>query len=190
MTYKVQNKKVIDYIHELAVMKRRTISGFEQFTKKEYLSLAAHSFRSSIIGMILAELEGANMSKVTLMLIVHENGEVRVGDADFIASKYGLKSNDFEKNAYKDQVRDLPENFSKIAYSLFKEMEKCESIESKVAQDANILEHIFSAKELFDEGVDGAKLWLNHQYTFYTDSAKRIFEDLKVGKSYDWIKSI
>lgn len=70
-------KNIVNYLHELGVMKRRTISGLDQFVQQTSNTLASHVYRASIIGMILADMEGANSVKVGIMLLVHENGETR-----------------------------------------------------------------------------------------------------------------
>lgn len=124
------------------------------------------------------------------MLIVHENGETRVGDSDFIASKYGAKNTENEKKAFKDQISKLPTNIRKLFYSLFKEKERFETLESRVAWDADILEQIISAKELADNGVEGAKLWLDDKYVWHAASGKKLFDEVRKGKSWEWLPSI
>lgn len=70
-------KNIVNYLHELGVMKKRTISGFDQFTQQTSNTLASHAYRASIFRMILADMEGANVVEVGMMLLVHENGETR-----------------------------------------------------------------------------------------------------------------
>ncbi|HQF36661.1 MAG TPA: hypothetical protein PLL26_03390 [Candidatus Dojkabacteria bacterium] len=56
-------KNIVNYLHELGVMKRRTISGFDQFAHHTTNTIASHAYRASIIGMILADMEGCKSSK-------------------------------------------------------------------------------------------------------------------------------
>ncbi len=171
-------------------MKRRTVSGYDQFTFDSQLNLASHSYRAAIIGALLAEAEGSDIGRVVVMLLFHENGEVRTGDPDMVAAKYGMKENDCERRAFKDQIRGLPEKFKNTIYSLFKEKSKHITVEAKVAADADILEHIFTAKEKYDSGEKGAKIWLEDRYDFYTDSGREMFEELLKGDSLEWIKRL
>src|SRR5262245_45147897 len=74
-------ERYVDYVYEIGVMKRRRIAGFDHFISQQTSTLASHSHRAAIIGLILADLEGADIAKVALMLVVHESGEVRIGDS-------------------------------------------------------------------------------------------------------------
>lgn len=183
-------QNIVNFLHELSVMKRRNVSGFDQFVKQNHCTLAAHAYRAAMIGVIIANEEGANEAKVCMMMLVHENAEIRTGDPDFIASKYGMKPHGSEKKAFKDQVKNLQESLAKKLYYFFKEKEKCESLEAKVAWDADILDQIMSAKEFYDNGVKGAKTWLKNKYNWHTKTGEKIFRAVLEGDSNDWLESI
>ncbi|MBD3329639.1 HD domain-containing protein [Candidatus Dojkabacteria bacterium] len=185
-----KTSKILDYLFELGVMKRRRVSGFEQFTSANHVTLAGHSYRAAILGMLLAEKEGCSAAKVGLMLLVHENGETRIGDPDMIATKAGIDKADAEKKAYKAQISQLDKESRHLLYGLFKEKHQANSLEAKVACDADILEHIISAKEFVDQGNTGAQVWLDATYDWYADSAREIFRDIEHAHFTDWISRV
>src|SRR5262245_52756149 len=152
-------ERFVDYIYEIGVMKRRRITGFDHFINQQTSTLASHSHRAAIIGMILAELEGADIAKVALILVLHETGEVRVGDTDMIAGHY-RSPKDSEHQAIEDQLEQLPTTLAAHLRAVYDEHEQQETLEAQVAKDADLLEHAFSAKEFVDQGIQGAQAWL------------------------------
>src|SRR5215475_2488073 len=116
----------VDYIYEIGVMKRRRIAGFDHFISQQTSTLASHSHRAAIIGLILADLEGADITKVALMLVVHESGEVRVGDTDMIAGHY-RRPKDSEHQAIEDQLEQLPATLAAHLRAIYEEHEQQET---------------------------------------------------------------
>jgi putative hydrolases of HD superfamily len=174
----------VDYIYEIGVMKRRRIAGFDHFISQQTSTLASHSHRAAIIGMILADLEGADITKVAVMLVLHETGEVRVGDTDMIAGHYRPK--DSEHQAIEDQLGQLPTTLAVRLRAMYHEHEQQETLEAQVAKDADLLEHAFSAKEFVDQGIHGAQAWLQLDPYLHTESGKALLQALRERDSNAW----
>ena len=175
----------VDYIYEMGVMKRRRIAGFDHFISQQTSTLASHSHRAALIGMILADLEGADIAKVTMMLVLHETGEVRVGDTDMIAGHY-RRPKDAEHQAIGDQLDQLPTPLAVRLHALYHEHDQQETLEAQVAKDADLLEHAFSAKEFADQGVQGAQAWLQLDSYLRTTSGKAMLQALRERDSNAW----
>lgn len=178
-------EEIVEYIYELGVMKRRGIAGFDHFTSHHHSTLASHSYRAAMIGMILAEMEGADVQKVAMMLLVHETGEVRVGDTDNVAGNYHDPA-EAERRAIADQVSKLPVQLGEWFEALYLELERGETLEAKVAKDADRLEHAFSAKECLDQGIQGAQAWLGQGEYQRTESGKAMARKLQAMDSNSW----
>src|SRR5262245_36646545 len=178
-------ERFVDYIYEIGVMKRRRIAGFDHFISQQTSTLASHSHRAAIIGMILADLEGADIFKVATMLILHETGEVRVGDTDMIAGQY-RRPDDSERQAIDDQLSHLSPSLAARLHELYHEQEQRETLEAQVAKDADLLEHAFSAKEFVDQGIQGAQAWLQLDRYLHTASGKAMLQALREQDSNAW----
>ena len=177
--------EIVDYIFELGVMKRRHIAGFDHFMSQSSSTLASHSQRAALIGMILADLEGADIQKVATMLLIHEIGEVRVGDTDNVAGRYRDPA-DAEHHAVADQNRKLPARLGQLLTGLYLELENGETLEARVAKDADLLEHAFSAKEYLDQGIQGRRAWLRNDDYLQTESGKQVSQKLRNSDSNAW----
>ncbi len=178
-------ERFVDYIYEIGVMKRRRIAGFDHFMSQQVSTLASHSHRAAIIGIILADLEGADIATVTLMLVMHETGEVRVGDTDMIAGHY-RRPKASEHQATHDQLDQLPPRLAARLRAIYDEHEQQETIEAQVAKDADLLEHAFSAKEFLDQGIQGAQAWLQLDGYLRTESGKAMLQALRERDSNAW----
>src|SRR3989344_2648292 len=99
-------------------------------------SISAHSFRVTIIGWHLAKMEGVDPYKVVMMCLLHDVGESRTGDQNWLHKKY-IKA--YEDEVDKDQLGVLP--FPDLL-ALAQEYEKRVSLESKVAKDADLLDQV------------------------------------------------
>jgi hypothetical protein len=84
---------VVDYFFEAGTLKRLPRTGWLNAGIKHPESVAEHSYRTGLIGAVLAMMEGADPAKVALMGVVHDTQESRVGDIAYIGRRY-LKAAD------------------------------------------------------------------------------------------------
>jgi len=64
-------------------------SGWLLLGVSEPESVAAHSFRTAIIGLILAAIEGADAGRTVSLCLMHDSPESRVGDIPNVGRAYG-----------------------------------------------------------------------------------------------------
>jgi putative hydrolase of HD superfamily len=191
-------KKIVNFVFELNHLKKEKHSGFKYVGVKNPDSIAEHSLRAAQIGYILAEMEKElnpketiNSEKVASMLIIHDNGEIRVGDFNKLTGGYLKNHKQAEQKAFFDQIEILGEKIKEKWAEYFEEIENRSSKEGIIAKDADLLEVAFQAKEYFDLGYKDAELWfINVGNEVQTESAKKLFEIMKKTKFSEWWQQI
>jgi putative hydrolase of HD superfamily len=76
-----------DLIFELGTLKRAKRTGWWIAGVKDPESIAEHSFRTVIIGTMLAAMEGADPARVALLCALHDTQETRVGDIPHVGRR-------------------------------------------------------------------------------------------------------
>ena len=176
-------KKIINFLYEVGTAKN-LIRCHHQLIKESTDTIATHSFRVAIIGLILAKLERVNNEdRVLKMCLLHDLAELRTGDANFLNKYYRVEN---EEKAIQDQWQDIIGG--KEIISLLKEYNKGNSREAIVAKDADILEQIFLQKEYLSEKPYDFKKWhLYHQKRLKTKSALKIARLVPKTETMDWV---
>jgi len=191
-------KKIVNFIFELGQLKKEKRSGLKYVGVENPDSVAEHSLRAAQIGYIVAEMEKElnpketiNPEKVAAMLVIHDNGETRVGDFNKLSSSYFENYKQAEQKAFLDQIENLGEKIKEKWAGYFEEIGNKKTKEGIIAKDADLLEVAFQAKEYFDLGHEDAKLWfINIGNEVQTESAKKLFEIMKQTKFSDWWQQI
>lgn len=194
---KEQVQKNVNFFFELSQLKRQIRKGFSLAGVQKPDSVAEHSFRAMQIGFILAEMENerageevVSAERVVLMLMIHDNGEARVGDQDKVAARY-FSIKEAEQKAFEEQVEGLSERTASKWKAYFEEYENRSTKEGVVAKDADRLEAAFQAKEYLDLGYESAQDWIsNVEKAVETQSAKETIVVMKETKFTDWWKDL
>ncbi|MDH4330568.1 MAG: HD domain-containing protein [Candidatus Moranbacteria bacterium] len=184
-------KKIVNFIFEINQLKKQKTSGWRLIGVDVPPSNADHTLRAAQIGYILAAMEGnPNPERVTTILVVHENGEARIGDQNKVSAKYYNKS-EGENQAFRDQSNNLGEEIEKKWNIYFEEFENRNTPEGVIAKDADWLETAFQAKEYLDLGHKDAQNWIdNVEKSLETESAKKLLEEMKNTKFTEWWKDL
>lgn len=175
-------KRTIEFLFEVGMLKKTPRTGY-QFLGSGGESVADHSFRTAVIGYVLASQEpGADRNKVVLMCLFHDFPEARTGDHNYVNKKY-VKTD--EERAVQDQVREL--NFGDEIVDLFREFNGCDTLEARLAKDADQLDLILELKGQLDSGNPNAKDWLSYAVKrIITDGAKQMAQEILTTNSSDW----
>jgi putative hydrolase of HD superfamily len=175
-------KNTIHFLFEVGMLKKTPRTGY-QFLGSGEESVAEHSFRTAIIGYILAKKEPkADTDKTILMCLFHDLHEGRTGDQNYVNKKYVHVD---EERA----VRDLAQNlaFGDEIVGLCREFNTCETIESRIAKDADQLDLILELKNQQDLGNKYAKEWLYYAVQrLTTENGKRMAQEILETDSTDW----
>lgn len=118
-------------------------------------TIASHTFRVAMIGWHLAKMEKVDPYKVVMMCLIHDLGEARSNDHNWVHKRY-IKIFDDEIN--KDQLGTLPYD---DLFGLINEYEKRETKEAIVAKDADYVDQILLLREYEWQGNKEAPLWLH-----------------------------
>ncbi len=150
-----REERITDFLFEVGTM-RKLLRMHRQvlFTEDTTDSIATHSYRVSIIAWMLAKIEGVDPYKTVMMAILHDFGEIRSGDHNWIHKKY-VKI--FEDEIMEEQLGSLPFN-DLLDFS--KEYERRESKESIIAKDADTIDQILLLREYEWQGNKEARTWL------------------------------
>lgn len=96
----------MNFIFEAGVRKRAARTGWWFAGVKQPESIAEHSFRTALIGMMLAAMEGADPARVSMLCALHDTQETRITDIPHIAKRYLTAVPNTAVTA--DQVADCP----------------------------------------------------------------------------------
>ena len=175
-------KKIIEFLFEVGMLKKTPRTGY-QFLGSGGESVADHSFRTAVIGYVLASQEpDADRNKVVLMCLFHDFPEARTGDHNYVNKKY-VKTD--EERAVQDQVREL--SFGDEIVDLFREFNGCDTLEARLAKDADQLDLIMELKEQLDSGNPNAKEWLSFAVQrLITQNAKEMAKEILSTNSANW----
>ena len=137
------------------MLKKTPRSGF-QFLGSGKESVADHSYRMTVIGYSLARLTPeADPYKVIRLCLFHDVPEARTGDLNYV-NKHYVKAR--EDEAVRDLARELP--FGTEYKALIQEYRSSETVEAKLAHDADQLDLILELKEQNDLGNSYAREWM------------------------------
>ncbi len=146
---------IADFLFEAGILAQtpRSWTGFLGSGKQ---SVAEHLNRVTIIGYVLACLEGsADPGRTMSMCVFHDFAEARTSDLNYVHQQYATVD---EEKAIHDFVQKIP--FGGKIKLLLEEYKKRDSLESKLAKDADNLELILTLKEQVDIGNERARSWI------------------------------
>ena len=166
----------------MGMLKKTPRTGY-QFLGSGGESVADHSFRTAVIGYVLASQEpGADCNKVVLMCLFHDFPEARTGDLNYVNKKYVDAK---EKTAVEDLANTLP--FGDELRELILEFIEGKTREAQLAWDADQLEMILALKEYKDVGNTYADEWLEFSLKrLQTDTAKELARTILETDSSLW----
>lgn len=176
-------KRIANFLFEAGMLKRTPRTGF-QFLGSGAESVAEHIFRTVYIGYTLGHLsKNVDTDKLIKMCLFHDLPEARTGDLNYVNKKY-VKA-DMGK-AVEDLSGTVP--FGNEIKELIEEFEKSESLEARLAHDADQLELILALKEYKDVGNKYADEWLEYALKrLKTDIAMELAQTiLKTDSSLWW----
>ncbi len=147
-------KRIADFLFEAGMLAKLPRTGFAFLGSGEQ-SIAEHTYRTAVVGYVLAKLEGADPAKVLMMCLFHDLPETRTSDLNNVSKRYTRAD---EARALEDQTRGLP--FEQEVRALVEEFKAQRSKEAQLARDADQLELLLMLKEQLDLGNKKAEKWI------------------------------
>ncbi len=151
------NARVADLLFEAGLLKTVGRTGWDT-VRAPRESVAEHSFRTALVGWVLAKMAGLSEPDEALLLkacLFHDLHEARIGDLHRLAKLYGKLD---EKKCEKDQRAGLPESMKADIESA---LERLPPHLRVFAYEADKIECAITAKEYADAGYRTQK-WMEH----------------------------
>ncbi|NLI82108.1 MAG: HD domain-containing protein [Deltaproteobacteria bacterium] len=176
------HRGIVNFFFELGMLKKTPRSGY-QFLGSGKESVADHSYRVTMIGYSLARLSGqADPFRVVCLCLFHDVAEARTGDLNYVNKQY-VKT--YEAEAVEDLASTLP--FGEDLKAMVGEYRAGETLEARLAHDADQLDLILELKEQSDLGNTYAVKWIHHALRrLKTEIGKEIAAEILETDFTDW----
>jgi len=148
-------KRIAHFLFELGTMRKLPRIHMQTLLAGDLSdNIASHSYVVTMVGWILAQIEGADVNKVLKMCLLHDVGEIRSGDHNWVHKKY-VKI--FDDEIKEEQLGE----FKKFEFrDILDEYDRRETLEAKVAKDADLVGQIILLREYEWQGNKEAGMWL------------------------------
>jgi putative hydrolase of HD superfamily len=176
----------MSFIFEAGMLKRAKRTGWWIAGISDPESIADHSFRTAIVGTVLAGMEGADPARVALLCVLHDTQETRTGDIPHSGRRYLTAADNPTVTA--DQVSACPPGVADAIGSAVAEYEAGQTLEAIVARDADKVECLVQAMEYRHQGVSTVQPWIDSSLSaLRTAAAHRLAEAALAGDPLSWL---
>jgi len=175
-------KRIAQLLFEARSLKCLPRSGY-QFLGAGSESVAEHSYTTTFIGYVLSHMTpAADARKLMAMCLLHDLPEARIGDLNYV-QKFYIRA---DESAAIDEMADgLP--FGDDIKALIEEFNRGESIEARLAHDADQLAFLMELKSLADQGLAAPPTWMpNVGQRLRTDLGRSLAEAITTNPSDQW----
>jgi putative hydrolase of HD superfamily len=172
------------FLHEVGHLKNVPRSGWLLLGIPAPETIAEHSFRIGMVGIVLAALEGADVGHTAALCLVHDVHETRIGDVPSVGRAYVTTA--IPESVTAHQTADMPENAAKVMQDLVAEYEATTTIESRVAHDADKIETLLQAVEYGAQG-HATGPWVDTSIAaLRTDAGRQLAQAIVNGDPHHW----
>jgi len=177
-----------NFLYEMGLLKRYKRAGWLIAGVDNPESIAEHSFRTAIIGFLLAVMEGADPTKTAALCLFHDTQETRIGDVPSVGKGYVVTAPNPEVTA--DQVVGFPAEVGQAVRELVDEYEARQSVEARLAKDADKLECLIQAREYQAQGHEDVPPWIETSAAaLQSPSARQLAEACQQVPPRQWWKA-
>lgn len=170
-------KNVLDFLMDVGRLKKIFRTGWLESGVKKPESVADHSYRTTVIAMVISDFQGFDTEKVMRMSLLHDLAEVEMGD---LTPKQKLESpfySEEENSVMMKLLSKLPIALSKKYVSTWEEYASGGSPEAAIVSQADKLEMMLQAFEYESEGG-------------FSESLEKFFNEVGNGPFSELAKSI
>jgi 5'-deoxynucleotidase YfbR-like HD superfamily hydrolase len=174
-----------DFLHEMGQLKKLKRAGWRFAGVPDPESVAEHTFRVAIVGIALATLEGADPGRTATLCLLHDSPETRVGDIEAVGRAYVTTSSPEVVSVH--QTAAMPDELASVFQELVRAYEAEDSIESRLAHDADKIETLLQAREYEADGRHDTLEWQeSFQAALRTDAGKQLAEAILATTPRTW----
>ena len=172
------------FLYEAGHLKNLPRAGWLLLGVKPPESVAEHSFRVGVIGIALAALEGADPGRTAALCLMHDIHETRIGDVPSVGRAYVNTA--VPEAVVAHQTSGMPNDVGKVFQELTAEYEATETLESRVAHDADKIETLLQATEYVAKGYH-AEPWQDTSIqALRTESGKQLAQAIASVDPSSW----
>lgn len=175
------------FLHEVGHLKNLPRAGWLLLGINQPESVAEHSFRVAVIGLVLANLEGADPGATAAMCLMHDIHEARIGDVPSVGRAYVTTASPQAVVAH--QTAGLPSALAASLQAITAHYEDRESPEAKVAHDADKLETLLQAQEYAAQGYVTEPWQETSIHSLRTESGKQLAQAISASDPRAWWQS-
>ncbi len=175
-------KNIVDFLFEAGFLKKLKRTGFAYLGSGDE-SVADHTCRTLFVAYVLGQMnDDVDMGRLLKMCLFHDLPEARMGDLNYVNKKYNESG---EEKILREISDRLP--FGEEVASLVMEFNARETLEARLANDADQLDLLLHVKEELDKGNPRAAPWLEFAFQrLETEAAKQLARTALETDSTDW----
>jgi 5'-deoxynucleotidase YfbR-like HD superfamily hydrolase len=158
------------FLFEMGQLRNLTRAGWALLGIPLPESVAEHSFRVAVVGLVLAAAEGADIGRTAALALLHDAHESRIGDVPSVGRAYVTTAKPEAITAH--QTSAMPHEVAKVVQDLTAEYETAQTLESRLAHDADKIETLLTAAEYQAQGHD-TEAWKETSVTALRTDAGR-----------------
>ena len=180
-------KAIADLLFESNMLKSIPRSGFA-FLGAGHESVAEHVYSATFIAWVMARLvPEADALRLVGMCLIHDLPEARMGDLNSVQKEYVTAD---ETAAIRQATARLP--FGDAITDLLEAFNAGETVEAKLARDADYLSFVIELKALSDKGHATADKWLAHVLPRITTETGKQLADAVMATRWDawWLDNL
>ncbi|MBT4445136.1 MAG: HD domain-containing protein [Waddliaceae bacterium] len=178
-------ESIVNFLNEVDMLTKIPRSGYA-FLGSGKQSVAEHTLNTIAIGYALAHLygDGVDEAKLLKLCVFHDLPESRVGDHNYVQKRY-VSAN--MENVFTDIGDSSPLGAEVVSY--IEEFERKESLEAKLARDADNIEMLLMLKREIETGNPRGQEWYNNvKSRVVTEVGKNLAEEIATTPSDAWWK--
>ena len=178
----------VRYLYEVGQLKLSRRTGWWHAGVPEPESIAEHTFRTAVIGYVLAVLEHADPNLTATLCLFHDVAEARTGDVPNVAKAYVTREPDVRIAA--DQVRGVSPALRDAIMGAVGRFADQDSPEALLAKDADRLECLLQAREYEHQGFVNTRPWMESSMAGMRSPAARLLAERSLAMAPDeWWKT-
>jgi putative hydrolases of HD superfamily len=147
-------------------------------------SVAEHSFRAAVVGMTLAAIEGADVGRTAALCLFHDAHETRIGDVPAVGRAYITTAAPEAVTAH--QTSAMPDAAAKVVQDLVAEYEANETLEARLAHDADKVETLLQAAEYQTQGYNTEPWRETSLAALRTDAGRQLARAIGAADPHGW----
>jgi putative hydrolase of HD superfamily len=172
------------FLFEMGHLKNLTRSGWLLLGVPQAETVAEHSFRVGIAGVMLAAMAGADVGRTAAICLLHDAHETRIGDVPSVGRAYVTTAVPEAVSAH--QTSAMPDAMARVIQDLVAEYEAGETPESRLAHDADKIETLLQAIEYQAQGYDATAWRETSVAALRTDSGRQLAQSIGSAEPHGW----